>query len=39
VLGVQGPERFDDRARQVAAPQLALAAGLLAATAGVRPWI
>jgi IclR family acetate operon transcriptional repressor len=37
VLGLQGPDRFDADARRAAAPPLARAAALLAATAGLRP--
>ena len=36
VLGLQGPDRFDESARQTAAEPLARAAILLAATAGLR---
>ncbi len=36
VLGLQGPDRFDEKARQLAAEPLTRAAALLAATAGLR---
>jgi DNA-binding IclR family transcriptional regulator len=36
MLGLQGPERFDEEARRAAAGSLVRAAALLAATAGLR---